>query len=637
MGAHKRMSLFRRYTRIRKTMNLYQRQLPELPIVHDVNTIFRIVFTLLYSVDRSGVEVSNFAPVFTIRYKDVPVLLLQGSKIEIFPESNQIAVNATKTDFTGFDSVNTYQYTFEDPQSNTLLAFGTFRITGEAYLPGPYAAFGVSMVLGTAVNNDNPAFPVINLPPPPEIPETDLSGIEAEISGVRDSVNIEKGRINELVLSLQNISGFQTYTPVMVASSFITRSTGLPAGSADYRRTAPIPISALGNQIRLSIGNFGGSIAPIAYYRTASLTTASYISSEIPTIGGSNSAAGQQLNNYVATVPQETGYVVFSVHKDFALKIEFKTVDQATKDAQTSYIESAFTSAEGTYGAFVNPFSSVTPDAEKMFRKTARTVGLPADSSALIIVAGQSNADGRELKTAAPAWLVAMNYKIDNYMVWNRSANIFQSYELGVNTGAFVNNDTKFGFDIFFAKAWLDANPTKKLYAIKQTAGGVPITHLGVNNGNNNYRWQPKTDLIATGQLSMVNELAAKITAVKSFAVTTRLRLTPVAVLYHQGEGDADRVADGGVTDYPANLANLISAIRGMMQAPALPWLTATLHPVNANYIAVSSAITQLDGLDPNMKAVNMSGNTQTIDGLHFSVPALTLIGQTMYNDLLTL
>ena len=101
-------------------------------------------------------------------------------------------------------------------------------------------------------------------------------------------------------------------------------------------------------------------------------------------------------------------------------------------------------------------------------RGVAMNIG---DYNPLIFVAGQSNADGRGEKANAPQWLVDMNYKIDNYMMWNRIAGKFQSWELGVNTGSYENNKNQFGFDIFFVKKWLDANPGKKIICYQRNGG----------------------------------------------------------------------------------------------------------------------------------------------------------------------
>ncbi|KAA6441450.1 sialate O-acetylesterase [Dyadobacter flavalbus] len=461
--------------------------------------------------------------------------------------------------------------------------------------------------------------------------DTDGKGLSKE-----DFTTAFKAIVESTPAKFQELSGFAEYTPTLVDNSFITKSTGLTGGSVDYRRTAPIPLSNLGSVIKIDIGTFGGSIAPIAYYTSTSIATGNYISSsEITTVGGSNPAAGQQLTGFILTPPANATHVVFSSHKNFNLKIYSKTVDQATKDGQTAFVESALNVAEGLYNNYTNPFASLSPESDKLFRRGAKQAAIGSDVQPMIIVAGQSGADGRIPVANAPAWLTSNNNKIDNYMMWNRTTNAFQSYQLGVNTGALNNTATTFAFDIYFAKAWLDANPGKKLYAIRQSAGGVPISEKGVNTGNNNYRWQPKTELIVSGQLSMTNELVAKIAAVKQFCTNTRLRLYPLAVLFDQGEGDADRAGDGAVADYPVNLANLFSFFRGLFQAPALPIFHGTIVSGNTNYNAINTAINQVDSLDPFLKAIDMSSRQTFLDGLHYDANASEFKGQQMYNNLL--
>lgn len=283
-----------------------------------------------------------------------------------------------------------------------------------------------------------------------------------------------------------------------------------------------------------------------------------------------------------------------------------------------------------------NPFNA---EANLLFKKAVTQRNIDSSVSDLIIVAGQSNADGRVVKANAPSWLVSSGYTIANYMMWNPTTSTFASYNLDTNNGSYGDNASCFSFDIFFAKAYLDANPTKKLYCIRQTVGGVPITELGFTGGGNRYyRWQPKTNLIAVGDLSMCSKLLEKVNNAITYSFSNSIKLKPAAILFHQGEGDADRSANGGVTAYKQNLSNLSSWLRGLFSAPTLPFLNAYIvGTYNANYPAINTIFNEMVVQDSYMKTVDMSSNYTTIgDGLHYNSAALEYMGNQMYSNYLS-
>ena len=258
----------------------------------------------------------------------------------------------------------------------------------------------------------------------------------------------------------------------------------------------------------------------------------------------------------------------------------------------------------------------------------------------LIVVAGQSNADGRAPLNSLPSNVLEPGNKLENYMVWNKTNNSFQPYQLGANTGAENNADVRFGFDIFFAKAFIQANPTVKLYCIKQTVGGVPITEKGFSDGRNRfYRWQPKTELIAPGDKSMCLELQEKYSKAKRYAIDNNIDLISIAVLYHQGEGDADRAKAGGITDYAENLSNLKSWFRVLLSDGKLPFINGTImHNYSPDYSLINDIFAGLCVSDKKMRTVDMSEHqTSLVDNLHYDASALQYMGTRMYdfyNDL---
>jgi hypothetical protein len=276
-----------------------------------------------------------------------------------------------------------------------------------------------------------------------------------------------------------------------------------------------------------------------------------------------------------------------------------------------------------------NPFNKT---ANLLFKKSVLEKNISSDTQALIVIAGQSNADGRAPKSSAPTWLINNAYTIANFMMWNPTSKSFLPYNLDTNNGSYGDTSSSFSFDIFFAKAYLDANPTKKLYAIKQTVGGVPITELGNNTGNRNFRWQPITSLITAGQLSMASALLVKVKDALDYSLINGIKLQPICTLFHQGESDADRAADGAITAYKQNASNLSSWLRGLFSTPTLPFLNGYIvGTVNSNYVLINNIFNEMNTADEYMKTVDMSSNYTTIDGLHYNAAALEFMGNQMY------
>src|SRR5690554_3206045 len=72
----------------------------------------------------------------------------------------------------------------------------------------------------------------------------------------------------------------------------------------------------------------------------------------------------------------------------------------------------------------------------------------------LIIVLGQSNAQGYASIDTSPQWLKDDIYVMSDYFVWNNHLKSFDVYHMGINDGTEVDKNYNFGFDIFFAEEY---------------------------------------------------------------------------------------------------------------------------------------------------------------------------------------
>lgn len=242
-----------------------------------------------------------------------------------------------------------------------------------------------------------------------------------------------------------------------------------------------------------------------------------------------------------------------------------------------------------------------------------------------IIVIGQSNAAGKAPVESSPGWLKSSNYQVDNYYVWNSKKNIFQPYQSGVNVGTEINSDNHLGFDIFFAKLFTDKY-NKQLYCIKQTLDSTPISEKGSPAPG---RWTPSLHLIPDNERSMISELNKKLENAQRFADMNDIKLTPVAVLLHQGECDASEAVR--LNDYETNFTSLISYLRENIN-DTIPIINGEIFYVNNNFKKVNSIFHSYSEKDYNFMTVNMQNHQSSIgDNLHYDIDALEYLGRKMF------
>lgn len=244
----------------------------------------------------------------------------------------------------------------------------------------------------------------------------------------------------------------------------------------------------------------------------------------------------------------------------------------------------------------------------------------------LIIVAGQSNADGEVPKHTAPEWLTNNDYKIDNYLVWNVYSKDFPPYQLGVNVGSNYYADDRFGFDPFFAKLYLE-NYGDKLICIKMTLGNTPISE---RLPSHEARWTPDASLIPTGERSMVGELEWRLTEAREYTTKNNIKLKPIAILFHQGEADSG--IDERIADYEQNLTALVARIRGLVGVEDLPFICGEILTRNNGCVLINKTYPRIAEVDKNFRYVSMAEHqTHLGDWLHYDAAAQEYMGSEMF------
>lgn len=240
-----------------------------------------------------------------------------------------------------------------------------------------------------------------------------------------------------------------------------------------------------------------------------------------------------------------------------------------------------------------------------------------------IIVAGQSNAAGRCLKSDIPQGIVDENGQIP-----------FCNLKGVLSKYGKENDDTPFDGIYTLQNVWafdaivykkLSDKLQKKFYVAKYAIGATAI----IDNGNDLPCWQPDIYKITTpGKESLILKLRETINAVLSEHSNTEFK----AVLWHQGEADGTSVQ--GAFEYYNNFKALIWYIRGIVKNPNLPFIFGTISHNSLEYSAiVEDAQKRIAAEDSNVYFVDMS-NGELLDNYHFNATWANYLGEKMWEIL---
>lgn len=313
--------------------------------------------------------------------------------------------------------------------------------------------------------------------------------------------------------------------------------------------------------------------------------------------------------------------------------VRFENGHVKTKNFDSSRIRSN-SSISPLFQSQINPFGI---SASRFYLRAGKRAYFQGYAP-LVIVAGQSNADGRIIYTDAPSWLANNDYKINNYEVWDTASHTFQTYNVlgmtgngGATAGSDGTGENKYAFDAQFAHDWLQQYGGK-LYLVRQTLGGIGIENQPTT-GTRNWTWQPDIDNIVSGCNSMCVALMNKVLQAFDYAYQQGIMLVPICVLWHQGEADATAA---NVVKYKQNLSNLIMWLRGLFLAPTLPFICGEVNENHDQYYAqVNDIFAELADADDYMDVVSMAGHYTTLDGQHFDASAIEYMGNQMFNEVL--
>lgn len=260
-----------------------------------------------------------------------------------------------------------------------------------------------------------------------------------------------------------------------------------------------------------------------------------------------------------------------------------------------------------------------------------------ADPAPVFIVAGQSNADGRETIEFLPSYL-------KNGYEHLKFANVTSSCD-----GTF--SDFRFGKRFAFSDItnyYIDQTIKGDFYVIKCAYGGTSIApgathaHLPI--------WYANPSWIATNQAYRGNidegkSLTLALTdGFRDCADKTLSKLPEKydvkAILWHQGESDRRKA-----TDYYQNFKDMITFMReqiyqvtGDEKDKSLPFIFGTVPHASKQYNSgVEEAQLKVASELSNVYAIDLSDAGLRADALHFDGPWTEYVGKRMFNKLVEL
>ncbi len=258
----------------------------------------------------------------------------------------------------------------------------------------------------------------------------------------------------------------------------------------------------------------------------------------------------------------------------------------------------------------------------------------------VVLVAGQSNTDGRVDNVELPAYIKRDGYR---YCQW--------SFGSGVHSGEgrfepftprnYSQKPERWAYDavVYYELERLWQRP---FYVIKESLGGTAIDPRCESNSN--MHWSADPDYLAStaasdkGGLSLLKAFIGNIGA----CIDNQLSKLPEGydikfMLWHQGESDRSQ-ADS----YHDNLKAVVDYVRtylvnktGQQKYARLPFICGTFSKASKQGSPkVAAALYQLQQEDPNFHVVDVSDATLGRDQIHFDAAGAELLGKRMFEKI---
>ena len=258
----------------------------------------------------------------------------------------------------------------------------------------------------------------------------------------------------------------------------------------------------------------------------------------------------------------------------------------------------------------------------------------------VVLVAGQSNTDGRVDNVELPAYIKRDGYR---YCQWSFGSGVYSGegrFE-PFTPRNYSQKPERWAYDavVYYELERLWQRP---FYVIKESLGGTAIDPRCESNSN--MHWSADPDYLAStaasdkGGLSLLKAFIGNIGA----CIDNQLSKLPEGydikfMLWHQGESDRSQ-ADS----YHDNLKAVVDYVRtylvnktGQQKYARLPFICGTFSKASKQGSPkVAAALYQLQQEDPNFHVVDVSDATLGRDQIHFDAAGAELLGKRMFEKI---
>jgi hypothetical protein len=271
------------------------------------------------------------------------------------------------------------------------------------------------------------------------------------------------------------------------------------------------------------------------------------------------------------------------------------------------------------------PVIRVLASQSDMFQRgLASKIYTPTTKKKCIIVAGQSNTDGRVPAAQFPVSFVDESGQTVNYLENGQILNtMYCKNSLSANFGMWTLGTAQWAYDAIVLSR-LQHHLNDIIYEIKWSLGSTAISPSGMNGGG---FWTPRFENIPAGKQKLLSNFEQSIRT----AITNNSNIEIKAFLWHQGEADYSPAARG---DYYDNFCDVIDYVRGVVGNPTLPVIFGTISHSSGQYSSIiEDAMIKIANQDKYIYMIDMS-NAALLDAYHFDATSSEYLGTKMYEVL---
>ena len=259
----------------------------------------------------------------------------------------------------------------------------------------------------------------------------------------------------------------------------------------------------------------------------------------------------------------------------------------------------------------------------------------------VIIVAGQSNTDGRVSNDDLPDYIKRHGYK---HCWWSYGSDTISGgghFERFWPRVARHDNTERWGYDavVYYL---MDRHAKRDFYVIKESLGGTAIDTACVSN--NGMYWNATPDFLASTAAADKGGKSLLKTFTENIGACIDNELSHLkggfkirAFLWHQGESDKKMAAH-----YHDNLKAVVAYVRSYLVEKTgdryyanLPFICGTFSEKSRDRSEeIVQAMYRLEREDPNFHVVDASDATIQADRLHFDAQGAELLGRRFYEKM---